>query len=228
MNLLHEICGGMTSRESNLLFGEEQFTATAEGVLFHPVSGNLIVSDCHFGKTTHFRKHALPVPEQAIEKDFDRLEDIAGRLNPTGITFLGDLFHSFANREWDLLSEFLYTRISCKRTLILGNHDILSLKLYEDAGFYVKTDDFLGQICLIHDLSDKTTDSKYSISGHLHPGYRIKGNGRQQFSLPCFYVGEKDLIMPAFGSLTGLSILEKKQKTDRIFCFTSNSIFEVI
>jgi DNA ligase-associated metallophosphoesterase len=228
MNLLHEICSGMTAPESTLLFGEEQFTATAEGVLFHPVSGNLLVSDCHFGKTTHFRKNALPVPEQAIEKDFNRLEEIVIRLNPSGITFLGDLFHSFVNREWDLLSNFFYTRIPCKRTLILGNHDILSSKLYEDAGFHVKTTDFIGQISLIHDVSDKTAESKFSISGHLHPGYRIKGSGRQQFSLPCFYVGEKDLIMPAFGSLTGLFIMEKKRKTDRIFCFTSNSIFEVI
>lgn len=223
-----KFAGKMTKTESVIDFGGELFTATTDGVLFHPASGNLILSDCHFGKTTHFRKNALPLPERAMQKDFDRLEAIVSKLNPSKIVFLGDLFHSHANREWDLLSEFLYTRIKCRCTLVLGNHDILGKTHYEQAGFELKMLDSIGSVSLIHDLTDKTEEVIFSISGHLHPGYRIKGTGRQQFSLPCFYVGEKDLIMPAFGSLTGLSILEKKQKTDRIFCFTSNSIFEVI
>jgi DNA ligase-associated metallophosphoesterase len=217
----------MMIAETNIKFGATEFIATSESVLYHHATGKLIISDCHFGKTTHFRRHALPIPESAIQKDLLRLESIANRLNPKEIIFLGDLFHSHENREWNILSEFLYTRIKCPLTLVLGNHDILNQKLYEKAGFVIKKQDTIGDIDLLHDISDSTAESIYSISGHLHPGFRIKGSGRQQILLPCFYMGANSLIMPAFGSLTGLAVMQKKQKSDRVFCFTSDRIFEV-
>lgn len=223
-----KFAGKLMTAETQISFGRTQFTATSDGVLFHQDSGKLIISDCHFGKTTHFRRNALPIPEQAMQKDFLRLEAVVNRLKPNSIIFLGDLFHSYENREWNILSEFLYTRIKSQLVLILGNHDILHQKSYEAAGFELKTHDTINDVCLVHDLADASNESKFNISGHLHPGYKIKGNGRQQILLPCFYVSSSSLIMPAFGSLTGLAIMEKKHKTDSIFCFTSNSIFEVI
>ena len=209
-------------------FGGSHFLLNSEGVLFHQETGQMIVSDCHFGKTTHFRKNALPVPEKAISIDFERLKAITEKLNPERICFLGDLFHSTMNREWEMLSEFLYTQINCRLTLVLGNHDILNSQAYEHAGFELTDTLMLGNICCIHDRQTNINENVFTISGHLHPGYRIKGLGRQQITLPCFYMGSKELIMPAFGSLTGLHVLDKREKTDRVFCFTPGNIFEVL
>jgi DNA ligase-associated metallophosphoesterase len=213
--------------EVSIDFGEELFSATTVGVLFHSATGSIIISDCHFGKTTHFRRHALPIPEKAIQKDLNRLEQITKTLNPKRIIFLGDLFHSAENREWNMLSEFLTDRIKLPLILVMGNHDILSAQCYEKAGFELQSRYFIGNIALVHDLEDFKTNSRFVISGHIHPGYRLRGNGRQQVLLPCFYVGSTSLIMPAFGSLTGLAAVEKKHKTDRVFCFTQSKIYEV-
>ncbi len=217
----------MTKTESVIDFGGELFTATTDGVLFHSASGNLIVSDCHFGKTTHFRKNALPIPEQAMKKDFLRLETIINRLNPNKIIFLGDLFHSYENREWDLLSEFLYTRIKRALTLVRGNHDILHKQAYEQAGMELVHEFILGKIHFVHEKAEDEPQNKFIVSGHIHPGYRLMGIGRQKMLLPCFYFGKNHAIMPAFGSLTGLYAIEKQQKTDKVYCFTTDKIFEV-
>jgi DNA ligase-associated metallophosphoesterase len=209
-------------------FGGSHFLLSSEGVLFHQETGQMIVSDCHFGKTTHFRKNALPVPEKAIMSDFQSLKATTDRLKPERICFLGDLFHSTMNREWEMLSEFLYTHIKCKLTLVLGNHDILTSRAYENAGFELTDSYMIDHICCIHDRQTSINSQDFTISGHLHPGYRIKGLGRQQIALPCFYMSSNQLILPAFGSLTGLHLLEKNEKTDRVFCFTPGKIFEVL
>lgn len=217
----------MSPAETIILFGGERFTATSDGVLLHAASGNLFVSDCHFGKTTHFRKNALPIPEQAMKKDFLRLESIVNKLNPDRIVFLGDLFHSRENREWDMLSEFLYTRINRPLTLVLGNHDILQKQAYERAGMALTHDFILGKIHFVHEQADDKPQNVFFVSGHIHPGYRLKGAGKQQMLLPCFYFGKHHAIMPAFGSLTGLSEVEKMHKADKVYCFTTGKIFVV-
>jgi DNA ligase-associated metallophosphoesterase len=213
--------------EIHVSFGGSHFLLSSEGVLFHRETGLMIISDCHFGKTTHFRKNALPVPEKAIMNDFQRLKSVTDKLKPNRICFLGDLFHSTMNREWGMLSEFLYTHIKCRLTLVLGNHDILTSRAYESAGFEITDTLMVGNICCIHDLHNTNSKMNFTISGHLHPGFKIKGLGRQQITLPCFYMGANQLIVPAFGSLTGLHLLEKTDKTDRVFCFTPGNIFEV-
>jgi uncharacterized protein len=43
----------------------------------------------------------------------------------------------------------------------------------------------------------------YYFSGHLHPGIRINGMGKQSLQFPCFYFGGEYAILPAFGRFTG-------------------------
>jgi len=42
------------------------------------------------------------------------------------------------------------------------------------------------------------------IAGHLHPGFRMQGKARDSLRSPCWVVGPKRIIFPAFGSFTGL------------------------
>jgi metallophosphoesterase superfamily enzyme len=43
----------------------------------------------------------------------------------------------------------------------------------------------------------------YYFSGHLHPGIRIRGMGKQSLQFPCFYFGSDYAVLPAFGRWTG-------------------------
>jgi metallophosphoesterase superfamily enzyme len=43
----------------------------------------------------------------------------------------------------------------------------------------------------------------YYFSGHIHPGIRIRGMGRQHLQFPCFYFGGGYAVLPAFGRWTG-------------------------
>ena len=49
--------------------------------------------------------------------------------------------------------------------------------------------------------------SGYALCGHLHPGVRIVGAAEESVRLPCFVVGPRRAILPAFGRFTGLALI---------------------
>ena len=69
-------------------------------------------------------------------------------------------------------------------------------------------------------------DSYYNLAGHIHPGVRMIGGGRQIITLPCFYFGEKQGLLPAFGIFTGLKRITP-EKNDKVFVIAENRIVEV-
>ena len=73
---------------------------------------SLILSDLHFGKTGHFRKSGIGVPQDIFKKDLQRLFSQIQFFNPTTLLYVGDLFHSHANKELDM---FLKWRKSLKK-----------------------------------------------------------------------------------------------------------------
>ena len=60
----------------------------------------------HLGKVAHFRKHGMAVPNQAIFENFTRLNEVVAIFKPETIIFLGDLFHSKMNKEWELFANW--------------------------------------------------------------------------------------------------------------------------
>ena len=98
--------------------------------LYYPKTNTLIVSDTHFGKVTHFRKNGIAIPYNAIQKNWDRLAEMIVTFNPERIVFLGDLFHSSHNHEWESFTAF-YNTFALPMTLVLGNHDILHPTQYD-------------------------------------------------------------------------------------------------
>jgi len=52
-------------------------------------------------------------------------------------------------------------------------------------------------------MEEGTVGQPYYFSGHLHPGIRIRGGGRQVLQFPCFYFGAEYAVLPAFGRFTG-------------------------
>jgi metallophosphoesterase superfamily enzyme len=64
------------------------------------------------------------------------------------------------------------------------------------------------------------------LAGHLHPGYRLHGKGRDSLRCPCWVVSEKRIILPAFGSFTGLKNI-KHEEDDKFFLTNGKEIQEL-
>ncbi len=55
-------------------------------------------------------------------------------------------------------------------------------------------------------VSDSSADLatvRYTLAGHIHPVVSLRGGGRDSLRLPCFDMGPKLGVLPAFGAFTG-------------------------
>ena len=97
----------------------------------------LIVSDLHFGKTGHFRKSGIAVPQSIYKEDLQRLVTLINNFNPAQLIVVGDFFHSHENTELDWFKKWRNDFPSLKIILVKGNHDILKQRWYKEAGIDV-------------------------------------------------------------------------------------------
>ncbi len=188
----------------------------------------LILSDLHLGKAAHFRKHGIPLPEDSGRDTLARLEWLINAYEPKSVIIIGDLFHSSINRNWKNFINFRMKFDELEMILVRGNHDILNDSDYANASLTLKNTLYLAPFFFIHDpgLQIKEPEGSITVSGHIHPGIRIKGKGRQSISLPCYHLQDNRLILPAFGTLTGIYPVKKK-KDNRIFAISDGYVFEV-
>jgi DNA ligase-associated metallophosphoesterase len=189
----------------------------------------LIVSDLHIGKVGHFRKAGIAVPKLLEQEELATLADLIHDYKPAKLIFLGDLFHSDMNNDWNWLQLWRELFKDLRMILIEGNHDILEQEYYKQAHFEVYKELNLGPFLFVHDKADyealPTSDS-YILSGHIHPAIKLRGRGRQSILLSCFYFGKFAGILPAFGKFTGKCCL-KTQETDSIFGILENKVVKI-
>lgn len=204
----------------NILIKNEIFILHPSGSIFWKEKKMLLIADVHLGKVVHFRKHGAPVPASAAYKNLEKLTEVVNYFEPETVCFLGDLFHSKLNEEWQDFEKWVeYTKAEV--ILISGNHDIIPKYLYEDLGVKVFDELLLDGFHLTHHPSE--IKGTFNFSGHIHPGIRMKGVGRQFIKLPCFYKTENQLILPAFGNFTGKHILTPSEK-DEIFAIVEGEV----
>jgi len=181
------------------------FTMHPLGVLFWQEQATLLISDVHLGKVSHFRKYGAAVPQKAISKNFEQLTQSVAYFKPKTICFMGDLFHSSLNKEWQLFEKWVQNR---KEEIILvsGNHDIISPLKYNALGVQVVAEIQKQGFLLTHHPEER--DKFFNFCGHVHPAVRLRGGGRQSIRLACFYATERQMILPAFGEFTGTHVLK--------------------
>lgn len=189
--------------------GEELILSGHKCVYWPSIKG-LVISDLHFGKSGHFRKSGIALSRGSEEHDLKKMDALVGEFRPDKLIFLGDLFHSEHNAEWDLFCNWRKSHPALEFILIRGNHDLLLLDAYSHAEIQVIDSLMVGKVCLSHEPIE--TKEWYNIHGHIHPGIRLVGKAYQTLRLPCFYLGKEVMILPAFGKLTGLYTLEPKQQ----------------
>jgi uncharacterized protein len=207
-----------------ITLAQEIFFLLHQRALFRPSKKQLILSDLHLGKASHFRKQGLAIPAHSHLNDLERLAFLIRAWEPHAVLLLGDLFHSDYNREWLWFKGLLKEHQKVEFILVMGNHDILPESAYAEPN--LQRCDEMEEDYLVFTHEPLPQPGRLNICGHVHPGLEIRGQARQSFRLPCFYSGNSQLILPAFGELTGLYLLDKKENSD-YYLITRDTIVKV-
>jgi len=199
---------------------------SAQRSIFWEEAKALIVSDLHFGKTGHFRKWGIEVPQNVYKEDLQRLVNLLHYFKPQKLIVVGDFFHSSANTELDWFKRWREDFHSLRIILVRGNHDILKDSWYEEAAIEVVSPTLqLGQFLFSHDQCE-TVLGIYSFCGHIHPGVVIHGVGKQSLRFPCFYFSPDHCILPAFGKFTGLAAVQPTAR-DVVYAIADGSVIKL-
>ncbi|RTY87525.1 ligase-associated DNA damage response endonuclease PdeM [Flavobacterium sp. GT3R68] len=198
----------------------QTFTLHFTGAVFWHEQNVLLISDLHLGKVSHFRKHGVAIPKNAVTKNFSQLDFAVAFFNPGKVIFLGDLFHSAINSEWELFQGWMLST-SIEITLIAGNHDIISQNFYTDIGVQVFNEIVAEGFLLTH--YPEVREGFFNFCGHIHPAVNIYGKGRQSIKLPCFFQKEHQMILPAFGEFTGTFVINPSEN-DNIYVIAKKEV----
>lgn len=207
--------------------GNFTFELLSQKALYWPAKKILLIADLHLGKVNHYRKAGYPVPTKANDENTTVLIDLLNHYKPERILFLGDLFHSHYNEEWEVLGQVIRHFSAVSFELVMGNHDIMSTLQYERHNVVVHEEQLLiDNLLLTHEPLEKPVEGVYNLAGHIHPGAKLFGKGRQALLLPCFYFGKHQGILPAFGSFTGLYPV-RVTKGDNVFVIAEGEVISM-
>lgn len=179
----------------------------------------LMLSDLHLGKSGHFRKSGIAVPQKLMQEDLMRLFDLIQHFQPKEIIIVGDLFHSEANKEHDWFMRWRKDIAGLPVRLVLGNHDILEAEFYHSHFMETCTELRRRNLIFLHAPCTETSRNeadKGVVSGHIHPAVVLSKPGMKGMRLPCFHFSGNCCTLPAFGSFTGTYAIRPK-KSDHIF-----------
>jgi DNA ligase-associated metallophosphoesterase len=185
----------------------------------------LLVADPHFGKAATFRAAGIFVPEETTAVTLARLDALIAATRARRVVFLGDFLHAREGRHpatLDSIATWRATHASVKVLLVRGNHDRRagdpprSLEIECTDAPHVE-----GPFALVHHPA--RVDGAYALAGHVHPGARLHGAGRERARLPCFWFGADCAVLPAFGEFTGLADVEAREG-DRVWVTTGHEV----
>ncbi|MCU0391161.1 MAG: ligase-associated DNA damage response endonuclease PdeM [Thermoflexibacter sp.] len=209
---------------------EQKLLLLPEKAIWWEKEQMLLIADVHLGKVGHFRKAGIPIPNQVHLKDLERLDKLIQTYSPLSLTILGDLFHSQINSDWLLFEDWCERNVShIAINLIKGNHDIISEKLFERNRITIYPETWEKLPFLFSHIpleTSKLNHSSYNLCGHLHPAITLHGKGRQSLRLPCFYFGNKQGYLPAFGDFTGAASIQV-QENEAVFVIAGEKVMRV-
>lgn len=205
---------------------DQKLWLSSQRSIFWEEQKALIISDVHFGKTGHFRKSGIAVPQAVYREDLQRLVNLLHYFKAEQLIVVGDFFHSSANTELDWFRKWRSDFHSLKIILVRGNHDILKEEWYRMADIDLIEKEYrLNTFLFTHDKCEDH-EELYTFCGHIHPGIMINGLGKQSLRFPCFYFSTYHCILPAFSKFTGQALIEPV-RNDKVFAIVENSLIPV-
>ena len=216
------------SNDLTITLAGEDVQLLPERAIFWPRRAALIVADLHWGKDATFRAAGLGIPHGAAGDDLARLERALTRTGAARLLLLGDLLHARAGREaatFARVAEWRARHPALDITLVRGNHDRGAGDPPAEWGFAC-ADEPLPDAPFVLRHYPQPAPGGYVLAGHLHPAARLRGAGRQQLRLPCFWFGADVGVLPAFGSFTGGAPIAPAP-ADRVFVLADDTVLQV-
>ena len=218
----------MSERDVWASVAGEQLRLLGERAVFWERTRTLFVADPHFGKAAAFRAAGVLVPRGTTGETLSRLDAALTRTGAERIVFLGDFLHAREGRAPETLAAINDWRARWSRVamlLVRGNHD-------KRAGDPPRE---LEMQCVNATVIESPfvfahhpvrSDDGYVLSGHVHPGARLSGPGREHSWLPCFWFGREIAVLPAFGEFTGLADIDASPG-DRVWVVAGGEVIAV-
>lgn len=183
---------------------KQHFELLSQKAIFWHEKQTLLIGDLHLGKITHFRREGIALPPHAAAENFRKLDELLTITGAERIIFLGDLFHSQYNSEWDTFTLWREKHQPVEMLVVLGNHDILPVSLLLEAGLEVYREAYEEEgFVFTHHPRTELSEDQFVFAGHIHPVFTTYGKGRQRFRLPCFVIDRHQAVLPSFGVFTG-------------------------
>jgi DNA ligase-associated metallophosphoesterase len=219
----------MISAATSFTLLEQNLLLLPQKAIYWVQQKALIIADVHLGKVGHFRKAGIAIPRDMEQSDLATLSDLIHEYQPEKLLFLGDLFHSDINNDWDWFILWRSQFPGLQIILVRGNHDIIADKHYQQLDIELHDELLMAPFLMQHHpLSGEHLQNAagYVFCGHIHPGVNLSGRGRQSITLPCFAFGGNQAVLPSFGKFTG-KVAIRNQKTDRIFAVLKDKVLAI-
>jgi len=193
-----------------------------------PDTRTLLIADAHIGKATSFRALGVPVPRGTTTETLSLLGGLARRHDAKRIVFLGDFLHSARSHAASTLGAVARWRAEhagLELVLVRGNHDDRAGDPPASLGFAVVDEPMVESGLALCHHPEPVADA-YVIAGHLHPCVSVHGRAHERLRLPCFQVGARRAVLPAFGSFTGMHPV-RVAPGDRVFAVAGEAVREL-
>jgi DNA ligase-associated metallophosphoesterase len=203
----------------------ERVVLHPERALHWPGGDALFVADVHLGKAAAFRAGGVPLPRGSTQADHGRLGSLLARTGARRLVVLGDFLHARAGRVAALDASFKAWRAAHRTVgivLVRGNHDDRAGDPPADWGIDVVAEPHLVAPFIACHVPT-TPPTGYALCGHVHPGVFLRGTADAE-RLPCFVLGLRRAILPAFGSFTGLATMTPAAG-ERLVAVAGNRLF---
>ena len=228
---LHYLCLYQMKNPVPHIISNDTFWVSPERCLLWEKENTMIVSDLHLGKTGHFRKEGIAVPQSIYKADLQRLMAQLYLYKVDRLIIVGDFSHSRGNKELNLFIKWRKDFSMLHIDLVKGNHDILEDDWYKEANIHFHEWDLLvnGFRFRHEDKRIKRAETpgvRYTFTGHVHPGIALKGQGRQSLKFPCFYFAKDYCVLPAFSKFTG-TYKVKPEKGEIVFAITEDGLMKI-
>ncbi|MGE5337018.1 MAG: ligase-associated DNA damage response endonuclease PdeM [Gemmatimonadota bacterium] len=209
-------------------YGARRWRLLSQRAAFVEDERVLVVADAHFGKAAAFRARGVPVPRGTTEDNLARLDDLIVQLGPLRLVLLGDLFHareSHSPPTVEAMTAWRRRRAALEIVLVEGNHDHHAGAPPAALGIRVEAEPWRSEgFAYCHHPHKVAAETV--VAGHLHPCVRLYGRADESLRLPCFWLRDRLLVLPAFGEFTGGASIVREDG-DRVIAIAEERLFEI-
>jgi len=198
--------------------------------LYWPQQQTLFIADTHFGKEATFRSQGLAVPRGSTQGTLTTIAQMISECQASRLILLGDMFHARSSISQDIqdsVGAFFAAHSQLRFTLVLGNHDRGIRALIKQWPIeIVDSGTSIESISISHLPQEPTLSTKLLLCGHIHPAYRFSSKLDSVGKLPCFWLSNRQLVLPAIGEFTGTQLIYPK-KSDQTWVIADDQILRV-